>query len=132
LKISKKNILFIGFIEEINLCNYYSQSNLTFYTARDESYGLIPLESMENGTPVIAFEGGPSETILEGKTGYIIKNNEIDNFANKAINLIKDKALLREFSNQAREHVKNNFNLGKKILDLESLFKNDIMKHKHI
>ena len=45
-----------------------------FYTAIDEPFGLIPLESMNYGIPVIAFEGGPSETIIDGLAGYLIKS----------------------------------------------------------
>ena len=123
LKIPKENVIFLGFIAEEELNYFYSQSTLTFYTAIEESYGLIPLESMKNGTPVIAFEGGPSETILNGKTGYIIKSNEINDFAKKAIKLMKDKRLFVEFSKCAKEHVREIFNIEKKILDLESIFK---------
>ncbi len=52
--------------------------------AIDESYGLIPLESMKNGTPIIAFKGGPSETILDGQTGYLIKNYNFNDFVKKS------------------------------------------------
>ena len=123
LKIPKQKVLFIGFIEKKYLNSYYSQSTLTLYTAIDESYGLIPLESMQNGTPVIAFEGGPSETILSGKTGYIIKNNEIGDFAKKAIKLIEDKSLHDNFSKYAKKYIKKNFNLEKKIVEFESILR---------
>ena len=119
LEIPRKNVLFAKFVEEKDLNYFYSQSTLTFYTAIEESYGLIPLESMKNGTPVIAFEGGPSETIIDSKTGYIIQYYEISNFANKAIKLMKDRNLSKKFSKDAEEHVRENFDLEKKILELE-------------
>jgi glycosyltransferase involved in cell wall biosynthesis len=41
-----------------------------------EYFGYIPVESMASGTPVIAFKysGGPSETIVDGKTGWLVSN----------------------------------------------------------
>ncbi|KKL77080.1 hypothetical protein LCGC14_2038460, partial [marine sediment metagenome] len=123
LEIPRKNVLFAKFVEEKDLNYFYSQSTLTFYTAIEESYGLIPLESMKNGTPVIAFEGGPSETILNGKSGYIIKSNELNDFSKKAIKLIEDKSLHENFSKYAKKHVKENFNIEKKISELESILR---------
>lgn len=128
LRIPKEKIKFIGYIDEPHLGYYYAKSSLTFYTAIDEAYGLIPLESMLNGTPVISFEGGPSETIIDGQTGYIVKKNDVNDFARKAIKLIKEKNLYNEFSKNASEHIRNNFNLDKSVLKLESLLRNIIFK----
>lgn len=121
LKIPPKNIIFYGFIEANLLKYFYAQSTLTFYNAIDEAYGLIPLESMKNGTPVIAFEGGPTETIRDGKTGYIIKNYKLNEFAQKAIKLIKNKILIENFSKKCKEHVKKNFNFEKSFSSLEKI-----------
>ena len=123
LKIPPANIVFYGFIKNNLLKDFYSQSTLTFYTALDESFGLIPLESMKNGTPVIAFEGGPSETILDGQNGYIIKNEDFKGFAQKAIELIRDKTLYERFSKNSVEYIEKNWNFNKSFLDLEAMFK---------
>ncbi|MFW9873606.1 MAG: glycosyltransferase family 4 protein [Candidatus Thorarchaeota archaeon] len=126
LNIPNRNIILYGFIDDHLLNSFYAQSTLTFYTAIDESFGLIPLESMKNGTPVIVFEGGPSETVIDGKTGYVIKNIDINNFAQKAIRLIENKELNKEFSLRGKEHVKNNFSKEKSITALENIFKHII------
>ncbi|KKN05412.1 hypothetical protein LCGC14_1087660 [marine sediment metagenome] len=120
--IPKTNVKFCGYIEEDKLKYYYLNSNITFYTAIDEPFGLIPLESMNYGTPVIAFEGGPSETIIDGLTGYLIKNQDNNQFAQKALKLIKDKELYHKFSMNAKTHVKEMFNYERSISDLELIF----------
>lgn len=123
LNISSKNVIFYGFIEENLLDFFYAKSILTLYTTIDEPYGLIPLESMKNGTPVIAFEGaGPSETIINGKTGYLIIYGEFNKIARKTINLIKDIELRDSFSKNAREHVRKKFSIEESIEKLESIF----------
>jgi len=52
----------------------YSNCIATIYMPINEDYGLIPIESMASGKPCIAAnEGGPKETIIHGKTGFLIK-----------------------------------------------------------
>jgi len=122
-KIPFKNIKFCGFVNNEVLTYLYKKSFLTFYTAIEESFGLIPLESMKYGTPVIAFKGGgPPETILNGETGYLIKYGDLDKFVEKAITLIKNKDLYMEFSKKAQKHVKQNFSLENSVSNLELLF----------
>ncbi|MHA1336597.1 MAG: glycosyltransferase family 4 protein [Promethearchaeota archaeon] len=121
LKIPEKNIILYGYIDKELLGRFYADSTLTLYTAIDEPFGSIPIESMRNGTPVIAFEGGPSETIIDGKTGYLIKKLDLNDFARKVIKLIKNKDLLLYFSKNAKEHIKNNFDHKNAINNFESI-----------
>lgn len=123
LNIPKENIIFYGFIEPKLLDLFYQNATITVYTAIDESYGYIPLESMKNGAPVVAFEGGPSDTIIDGQTGYIIKNVDLDEFAQKSIILLQNKTLRKQFSENAKQHIKINFDLEKSSLRLEESFK---------
>ncbi|MFX1392261.1 MAG: glycosyltransferase family 4 protein [Promethearchaeota archaeon] len=130
LKIPKQNLRFCGIIKNDLLKHYYNQSTLTFYTAIDEPFGQIPIESMKYGTPVIAFEGGgPSETILDGKTGYLIKQGDLNGFAQKAIILMKDKELYKKFSENAKKHVNDNFSFEQSVMKLESFFQKMLSKN---
>ena len=127
LNIPKKNIFLLGFIKESFLKYYYKGSLLTIYTSIDEPYGLIPLESMKNSTPVIAFEsGGPSETIINDKTGFLIKNNDFDDFAQKTIFLMKDKIYREKLSRKARKYIIKYFNIEDSISHLEIMFQDSI------
>ena len=119
LKIPSHNIIFYPNIKNENLKYFYMNSTLTLYTAIDEPFGQIPLESMKYKTPVIAFEGGgPSETIQDGKTGFLIKNFDLEDFAEKAIDLIMNKELYYTFCQNAKYHVTNNFNFERSVSQL--------------
>ncbi|KAL8705055.1 MAG: hypothetical protein Q9201_001825 [Fulgogasparrea decipioides] len=49
-----------------------STAKLLVYTPTDEHFGIVPLEAMVAGVPVLAANsGGPLETVLEGKTGWL-------------------------------------------------------------
>lgn len=122
LSIMRESIIRIGYLNEEDLNTYYMQSTITYYTAIDESFGLIPVESMNMGTPVIAFEGGPSETILNGKTGFVIKNSDLDDFVEKSLLLITDITLREQFSKNAKKHAEENFIFGKSVEKLLNVF----------
>lgn len=49
-----------------------SQSKLLLYTPINEHFGIVPVEAMHAGIPVLASNtGGPLETIVEGETGWL-------------------------------------------------------------
>jgi alpha-1,3/alpha-1,6-mannosyltransferase len=49
-----------------------SAADLLIYTPRNEHFGIVPLEAMLCGTPVLAAnEGGPLETVVDGVTGWL-------------------------------------------------------------
>lgn len=121
-KIPIDSIVFYGYIKEIDLPKLYRKATLTIYTAIDESFGLIPVESMNYGTPVIAFEGGPSETIIDGETGFIIKNYDIDGFVEKALILLQDSDLRLKFSLNCLKHSNKNFNFNQSLKILINKF----------
>lgn len=68
-KIAGSTITFLGFQTEESLRSLYSNADATLFPG-DEDFGLVPLESMACGTPVIAYRsGGALETVMEGTTG---------------------------------------------------------------
>ena len=127
LNLPSENIAFSGFIETDLLDFYYQKSSLTVYTPIDEAYGLIPLESMKNGTPVVAFEGGPSDTIINGKSGYLVKSHDIPDFSLKAIRVLKNKELYEKFSQFGKQLVTDNFDIEKTVSDLENFLGNVVL-----
>lgn len=49
-----------------------SNARLLLYTPSNEHFGIVPVEAMQHGLPVLASNtGGPLETIVEGKTGWL-------------------------------------------------------------
>jgi len=65
-------------ISEERLRSFYQTSSLLLCAARNEPFGLTPLEAMACGTPVVAVnEGGYQETILNEKTGYLLPRDTV-------------------------------------------------------
>lgn len=90
---SHKNIEFLGFVSDQELTKYISNSRALLFPG-EEDFGMIPLEVMANGIPVIAYKkGGALETVVESQkpnesTGIFFKDQSKDSI-NEAINRFK-------------------------------------------
>lgn len=63
---------FLGAVSDEVLAKEYQSAKALLYPVEDEDFGMVPVEAMLAGTPVIAHNsGGPRETIIPGKTGLL-------------------------------------------------------------
>jgi glycosyltransferase involved in cell wall biosynthesis len=105
-------------ITDSNLRNLYRKSKLTCVTAYKEPFGLSSIESQSCGTPVLTVDGGGTvETIVNGKTGYISKMNEVE-FLNKAIMILNRT----DMGSAARTNVISNWTMEKTLKSLDKFF----------
>jgi len=67
------NIKFIPNPGDKRMTELYSKSTAVLFAAINEDFGIVPLEGMASSKPVISVnEGGPTETIINGKTGFLV------------------------------------------------------------
>ena len=65
-----KSVEFLGAVDDQQLVELYKNARALLYPVEDEDFGMVPVEAMSFGTPVIAHRsGGPKETIKENKNG---------------------------------------------------------------
>ena len=68
-KMAKDNIEFLGLVSDEELASYYSHTQAVIFP-QEEDFGLIPIEAMASGRPVIAYRaGGAKETVIDGENG---------------------------------------------------------------
>lgn len=66
---AKPNIKFMGFLSDNEIKKYYAEAK-AFIFAAEEDFGIVPVEAMASGRPVIAYSGGGvAESVIEGVTG---------------------------------------------------------------
>lgn len=94
-----------GGISDQRLVELYNQATVTVYAAVREPFGLVPIESMACGTPVVAVrDGGVQETVQDHITGRLVERDE-DQFAAAIVDLLKNPELAREYGGNGRSLV---------------------------
>lgn len=73
------NVQFVGRVDDDELANLYAGARGFVALARDEDFGMTVVESMAQGIPVLAYNGGGyKETVVPGKTGILIDGTDKD------------------------------------------------------
>lgn len=126
-RIDDKNIEFVG---EVNVPqkNKILGSSCAFLMPIhwEEPFGLVIIEAMACGTPVIAYRRGSVPEIIEdGKNGFIVPENDIDDMVS-AVNKID--TIDRKY---CRETVEKKFSIEKMIRGYESVYKKVISEYKN-
>ncbi len=100
----KKNVKILGFLSREDLLGFYSSLDLFVFPSIAETQGLVALEAMACGVPVIGADAfALKDTITEGKTGYLYKQGDTE----KLWELIRKGYDNREnLSKNAKEYVK--------------------------
>ncbi|MCF2874258.1 MULTISPECIES: N-acetyl-alpha-D-glucosaminyl L-malate synthase BshA [unclassified Tenacibaculum] len=98
-------VLFLGNSNEVAKILCYS--DVFLLPSETESFGLAALEAMAASTAVISTNtGGLPEVNIDGKTGYLSDLGDVDDMAKNAIKILKDEAILNQFKEHAKEHIK--------------------------
>jgi glycosyltransferase involved in cell wall biosynthesis len=100
-----KQIIYIGEISSEHNRQWYRHARATLFPIQwGEPFGLVLIESMACGTPVIAFnKGAVAEIMLDGKTGFVVDSMNDMIGAVDRIDSIDPR--------ECRRHVKNNFSI---------------------
>jgi lipopolysaccharide biosynthesis protein len=88
---------------------YYSLFDVVAMVSREDPYPLVNLHAALFGKPIICFEGsGGSMEFAAGDSGFVVPYLDLNEMANKILNLYSDKNLLSKYGNNARKKVNSN------------------------
>ena len=101
-----ERVSFLGAVDHERLPLFYSAADVCVVPSFYESFGLVALESMACGTPVVASRvGGLAVTVRDSETGYLIPWRCPEPFAERIELLLDNEQLRRAFGQQARAAV---------------------------
>ncbi|EAK0812042.1 MULTISPECIES: glycosyltransferase family 4 protein [Campylobacter] len=93
----------------------YLNASVYVMTSKWEGFGMVLIESANYQIPSIAFDinTGPSDIIENGKSGYLIEDSNLQEFANKLCLLMDDEKLRKQMGQSAKENISYNFSKEK-------------------
>lgn len=110
-------VVFTGFTKDVDM--FMDLCDVTVLATDNETFGLVVVESMAVGTPVLAVNrGGPLE-IIDDMTDGVFYDGSSDDLAKKIDLLYRDRSLIEKLSSRALQKVQNKFD---KTIQLEKLY----------
>jgi glycosyltransferase involved in cell wall biosynthesis len=124
-----KNVEVLGFIDKNRLARQYASADLFVLTSRKETFGLALLEAQSHGIPAVSFDsGGPTDIVIEGFQGRIIKKFDTEGFAAAVLEYYKkwqDKERYLRLKREINKEINTRYGRGRIIPKLFHLLIED-------
>ena len=106
-KLELKNSVFINEPTK-DIKDKYLQSSILCFTSTYEGWGLVLTEAMSCGLPVVSYDipCGPKDIIKNNYNGFLIRNDDEDEFANSLSLLMDNKTIRESIGKNALESIK--------------------------
>jgi phosphatidyl-myo-inositol dimannoside synthase len=106
----RKHLHFMTGLTYPQLAACYVACEIFALPSRGEGFGLVYLEAMARGKPVIGgAHGGAPEVIDDGKTGYLVQHGDVPQLATSIQTLLADPVLAKEMGARGRERIERDF-----------------------
>jgi glycosyltransferase involved in cell wall biosynthesis len=125
------NVLFVGYLDrDSTLLECYLAGDAFIFASRTETQGLVLLEAMALGVPVVSTAVMGTKDILAPRKGGLIAEEESQDFANKIIELLQDKLLQKRLGEEAKDYAKT-WTADEMATRLASFYEKIIENHKN-
>lgn len=106
---------------QTELAEIYTAADVFVNPTREETFGLVIVEALACGTPVITFRAGGSPEILDEKSGVVVDLDDIDSMEKEILHICKEQPFSKENCfNRAKV-----FDMNAKYMDYINLYKSE-------
>jgi glycosyltransferase involved in cell wall biosynthesis len=118
-----KQVIFIGELDSAQKKHWYQHALATLFPIQwAEPFGLVPIESMACGTPVLAMKRGAlPEIVVDGETGFLVDSLEGMVASLERLDTIDRRA--------CRRHIQQNFSLARMVQDYIDVYRQVVEEH---
>ncbi|GIQ68506.1 glycosyltransferase family 1 protein [Xylanibacillus composti] len=119
-------VRFVPFVHHHQLPRWYAAADVCVVpSTHDEAFGLVNVEAMAAGVPVVAAaSGGISEVVLDGQTGFLLPPEQLKhNLADAIVRLLKDQPLAAALGEGGRRRVAEHFTWEASARRLQELYR---------
>jgi len=122
----QQNVIFTGGQARERVIDAYKQADVFIFASYTETQGLVVLESLASGTPVIALGKMGVYDILSRKNtgGIMIPELVADDFIHNILRLLNNESEYNKLSSMGKTFVENNFSLTVNVEKLIEVYKN--------
>lgn len=97
--------------------------------SRWEGFGLVALEAMARGVPVLASRAGAlSEVVAEGETGLLVTPGDIDELATGLVKLLQDESLRTRLGKAGRDRARRDFGLQRVVEATDAAYRETLQR----
>lgn len=99
-------VLFAGSPSDSDLANHYRACDVFVLPSKKEGFGLVFLEAMAYGKPVIGGNhGGTPDVIQDGETGFLVNHEDVTTLTDRLVLLLRDEPARRRMGAAARRRL---------------------------
>lgn len=132
MKVGDKIKLMPG-LEQDLLHFFYAAADVVVMPSYYEPFGMVAIEAMATGTPVVASNiGGLKWSIQEGKTGYHAEAKNAQDFAEKIVKILRNPVLANRLGKNGIIHVRRNFSWHNIAKNIYKIYQGMIERHNEL
>ena len=126
----KNRIIYAGKVDRKTVMHYYKIMNLNILASTMDGFGLVLVEAMALGTPVLATNfGGIKNVVTDGDDGLLFEDNNIEELAEKINLLIANRELRNKLIHNGRKTAFEKFSMENTVNSYEKFFQLLIEEH---
>ncbi|MDO5774406.1 MAG: glycosyltransferase [Spirochaetales bacterium] len=99
----EKSVFFTGYIDGNDLIYFYRLASVFTFPSKTETQGLVTVEAMLSGLPVVAIGEMGTVDVMQGDNGGFMVKDDVEEFSKKTLELLQNESLHKEKSEQALE-----------------------------
>lgn len=112
-------------VDRSNIRDVFRETSVfVFPSIWPETLGIVGIEALSSGVPVVAFDvGGVEEWLINRKTGFFAEVKDCKTAADNVLNLIHDRSKMRSIGSNGIELVESKFSIERHINKIKSVYK---------
>ena len=104
------HVFFAGVTGHDELVKYYEACDVFVMPSHAEGFGIVFLEAMAFGKPVIGGNhGGTPDVIRDGVTGFLVEYGDVNGLTSRILSLLQDEGLQKQMGQAGRQYMEENF-----------------------
>lgn len=123
------SVFFTGYMEGSNLVYFYKLADIFTFASKTETQGLVTIEAMLCGLPVVAIGEMGTRDVMQGNNGGFMVNDDTAEFSSRVIDLLDSEELRAEKSREAEEWA-SKWKISKLAPKLEECYRKAVEQYK--